>query len=974
MRWVVKRIDQDELKRLVSELGISEFIARLLINRGIKDPEKAIKFLDPSKHDLHDPFLLKDMDRAVQILLRAREQSEIVLVYGDYDVDGITGAAVLKEFLQRHGWKVVHYIPKRIDEGYGLQPQVLEAFRNEGAKVLVTVDCGVTAIDAVQIAKAMGYDVVISDHHETAEVLPLADAILDPKRKDDQYPFKDLAGVGVAFKLISAVASQLSLDEEEVFRYLDLVALGTVADMVKLIDENRFIVKEGLERMRKTDRPGLALLLSRLQIVDPDSRDIGFRVAPKINAAGRLDAAHDAFDLLTTRDPTLASQLIDVLFEYNATRQEIESQIFEKAVEQIERGNLDKHPIIVVRGRDWHVGVIGIVAARLCHRYNKPVIVISEGDEGARASARSVSGVNLIDVLQPFLEYFEEFGGHPLAVGFSLEPESVDRFIEALRSYDIPLDDQSAVLEVDAILRLEDINENLIRELQRLEPFGHGNPEPLFLCEGVKIEAAKLFGQNQSNVRLIVSSNGKRFEATGFGVGHLFEMSLYEPTGMDVVFTIRGRVPTLYVVDAEVNERKLSLGRVTPQEPELRHRLNQLEQILEEPLTRNLFVFDLRMRNAFFYWLFTTRKERCAVISLNNILSTQLYHTLLRYFDRSIDYLNSLNQQVKNNHALMTLSYFVANLDEVLRRYDLFIINELAVFGELREEPEILSFFDVVSRMSDRFLAVSVKRPDWLYDLAMVLNLSPAYERLCRPTYGLLDSAGQIEDALNESNCFLFSDNKNLARFYRDISGMNQSVVVYSHSMKLNQRLSALSVIRKKKPKLLLSSTNTDGIPNLLGEEAQITVSDSPLTLFELLDAVSFDGTFQILNLTFSRDDVVRRKLEIEELFPDVDFIEKIVREIGPTVRIAEFLDLLVERNYARNGSYAKIMLHVLEELGARQQNGNLDLSGIDTQRNSLRIGEGKLERQYFERFVEKFLLQRAKGIYRALSNPRVVI
>ncbi|MGE0033638.1 MAG: single-stranded-DNA-specific exonuclease RecJ, partial [Pseudothermotoga sp.] len=732
MRWVVKRVNQNDLERLVSSLGINEFTARLLINRGIKDPEEAIRFLAPSKDDLRDPFLLKDMDRAVQILLRAREQSETVLVYGDYDVDGITGAAVLKEFLEKHGWRVMHYIPKRIDEGYGLQPQVLEVFRKEGAKVLVTVDCGVTAIDAVQIAKTMGYNVVISDHHETTEVLPLADAVLDPKRKDDEYPFKDLAGVGVAFKLISAVASRLSLDEEEVFRYLDLVALGTVADMVKLIDENRFIVREGLERMRKTDRPGLAMLLSRLQIADPDSRDIGFRVAPKINAAGRLDAAHDAFDLLTTRDPTFASQLIDVLFEYNATRQEIESQIFEKAVEQIERGNLDKHPIIVVRGRDWHVGVIGIVAARLCHRYNKPVIVISEGDEGARASARSVSGVNLIDVLQPFLEYFEEFGGHPLAVGFSLEPECVDRFIEALRSYDIPLGDQSAVLEVDAILRLEDINEDLIRELQRLEPFGHGNPEPLFLCEGVKIEAAKLFGQNQSNVRLIVSSNGKRFEATGFGVGHLFEMSLYEPTGMDVVFTIRGRVPTLYVVDAEVNEKKLSLGRVTPQEPELRHRLNQLEQILSEPLTGNLFVFDLRMRNAFFYWLFTTCKRRCAVISLNNVLSTQLYHTLLRYFDRSIAYLNSLNQQVKNNDALMTLSFFLANLDTVLKKYDLFIINELAVFGELRDEPEILSFFDVASRMSDRFLAVSVKRPDWLYDLAMALNLSPTYERLCR--------------------------------------------------------------------------------------------------------------------------------------------------------------------------------------------------------------------------------------------------
>ncbi|WP_448521998.1 single-stranded-DNA-specific exonuclease RecJ [Pseudothermotoga sp.] len=971
---MVKRVDQDELKRLVSELGISEFTARLLINRGIKDPERAIRFLNPSEEDLHDPFLLKDMDRAVQILLRAREQNEAILVYGDYDVDGITGAAVLKEFLEKHGWKVMHYIPKRIDEGYGLQPQVLESFRNEGAKILVTVDCGVTAIDAVHIAKNMGYDVVISDHHETAEVLPLADAVLDPKRKDDEYPFKDLAGVGVAFKLISAIASRLSLDEEEVFRYLDLVALGTVADMVKLIGENRFIVKEGLERMRKTDRPGLAMLLSRLQITEPDSRDIGFRVAPKINAAGRLDAAHDAFDLLTTRDYALASQLIDVLFEYNATRQEIESQIFETAVEQIERGNLHKYPIIVVRGRDWHVGVIGIVAARLCHRYNKPVIVISEGAEGARASARSVSGVNLIDVLQPFLEYFEEFGGHPLAVGFSLESQSVDRFIEALKSYDIPLDDQSSVLEVDAILRLEDINEDLINELQRLEPFGHGNPEPLFLCEGVKIEAAKLFGQNQSNVRLVMSFNGKRFEATGFGVGHLFEASLYEPSGMDVVFTIRGKVPTLYIVDAEVNERKLSSGHVTLQEPELRHRLNQLEQILTEPLAGNLFVFDLRMRNAFFYWLFTASKRKCAVVSLNNILSTQLYHTLLRYFDHSIDYLNSLNCEVKNNHALMTLSYFMANLDMVLRRYDLFIINELALFGELQEEQEVLSFFDVVSKLPSRFSAVSVKKPDWLYDLAMALNLSVAYERLCRPTYGLLESAGQIEDVLNETSCFLFSDNKNLAKFYREFSNTNHNVVVYSHSMKPNQRLSALNVIRRKKAKLLLSSTNTDGIPNLLGEEAQISISDSPLTLFELLDAVSFDGTFQILNLSFTQDDVVKRKLEIEELFPDTDSIERIVREMGPTVQIREFLNLLVERGYARNGSYARIMLRVLEELGARQFDGGLDLSGVDTRRNSLRLSEGKLEKLYFERFVERFLVQRAKGIYKALSNPKVVI
>lgn len=971
---MVKQVDQDELRKLVAELGVSDLVARLLINRGIKDPEKAIRFLNPSRQDLHDPFLLKDMDRAVDILLRARDEDELVLVYGDYDVDGITGVAVLEEFLQNHGWRVMHYIPRRIDEGYGLQPAALESFRGEGAKVLLTVDCGVTAVEAVQLAKRMGYDVVITDHHEASDVLPPADAVLNPKRKDDEYPFKDLAGVGVAFKLISAIAERLSLNEEDVFQYLDLVALGTIADVVKLVDENRFIVKEGLERMKRTDRPGLAMLLSRLQIPEPDSRDIGFRVAPKINAAGRLDAAHDAFDLLTTRDYTLASKLINLLFEYNATRQEIESQIFENALEQIERGGLEKYPIIVVRGRDWHVGVIGIVAARLCHRYNKPVIVISEGLEGARASARSVAGVNLIDLLQPFLHYFEEFGGHPLAVGFSLAAESVDRFVEALKSYEVPREDQTAGLEVDAVLRLEDIDSDFIAELQKLEPFGHGNPEPLFLCEGVRIEAAKLFGQNQSNVRLTISSNGKRFEATGFGLGHLFDAGLYEPVTMDVVFTIRGKIPTLYVVDADINEKRLSSGHISLREPELRHRLNQLEQVLPETLTANLFVFDLRMRNTFFYWLLTATRRRYAVVSLNNILSTQLHRTLLRYLEHSLDYLNSLNQEGRNNHAFVTLSYFLANLDSLLKEYDFFVINELAVFGEFKSEPEVLALFDVVSRMPNRFLAVSVKRPDWLYDLAMALNLSVAYERICRPAYGLLDSLVRPEDVHDEVNCFLFSNDKNLIEFYRKRLNTNQNLLVYSHAMKTGQRLSVLTTLRRKKPVLLLCSTNTDGVPGLLGEEAQIVVSDSPLTLFELLDAVSFEGVFQILSLNFTQEDVFKRKAEIEELFPSIEVISDILHEVGHLVQVKEFLDYVVRKGYARNVAYAKIILRVLEELGARQQDGKLDLSGVDTNKSSLRISEGKLEKRYFERLVEPFLLQRAKGIYRALSNPRLVI
>ncbi|MCS7174419.1 single-stranded-DNA-specific exonuclease RecJ [Pseudothermotoga sp.] len=974
MRWTVKQVDQNELNKLVESLNISGFLARLLINRGIKEPEEALKFLNPSKEDLHDPFLLKDMTTAVDILVRARNTGKMVLVYGDYDVDGITGAVVLKEFLQNNGWNVSHYIPKRMDEGYGLQPGVLEHFRREGAGVLLTVDCGVTAVDAVRLAKTMGYDVVITDHHETGEVLPAGDAILDPKRKDDEYPFKDLAGVGVAFKLISAIASRLRMNQEEVLKYLDLVALGTIADMVKLIDENRFIVKEGLERMKRTDRPGLAMLLSRLQISEPDSRDIGFRVAPKINAAGRLDAAHDAFDLLTTRDYNLVVQLIDLLFEYNATRQEIEAQIFENAVEQIERGKLDKRSIIVVRGREWHVGVIGIVAARLCHRYNKPVIVISEGPDGARASARSVPGVNLIDVLQPFLEYFEEFGGHSLAVGFSLNSETVDYFIEALRNYDIPQDDRATSLEVDAVLKLEEIDEDLVNELRKLEPFGHGNPEPLFLCENVKVETVKLFGQNQSNVKLIMSSNGKKFEATGFGIGHLFGTNFYEPMKMNMVFTLRGKISNLYVVDAEINESALSSDYVTYQEPELKHRLSHLEEIIPDPLTGNLLVLDLRFRNAFFYWLFTVSRKKCAVISMNNILSMQLYYTLLRYIDRPIDYLNSLNFQPKTNHAFMTLSYFLANLNDAMKRYDLFVINELALLGEFRTEEQVTSLFNVVSTMPERFLAISVKRPDWLYDLAAALNLVPVYERVCKPTYGLIDAPGQLDTFLNDTSCVLFSNSKNLAEFYKKCSILGQNVVVYSHSMKIGQKLSVLNFLKKKKPKLLLSSTNTDGLPNILGEEAQIIMADSPLTLFEILDAVPFEGTFQLLSLNFTESDVSKRKHEIEELFPNLEFVGNLLHEMGRSMRVDEFLDVLVVNGYARNRSYAKILLHIFKELGAREVEGKLDLSFVDVSRTSLRLSEGELERQYFERFVENFLAQRAKGIYRALSNPRVVI
>ncbi len=978
MRWIVKQAAQSQVELLSKELNVSEFLAKLLVNRGITDPEQVKRFLNPTSEDLHDPMLLSDMQNTCDLLLEARAQGSSVLIYGDYDVDGITGTAVLEEFLKSNGWIVEHYIPKRLDEGYGIQPEVVKQFVQNGGKLIITVDCGITAVESINLARSLGCKVIITDHHEVGAVLPSAEAIVNPKRSDDTYPFKDLAGTGVAFKVVCALARKLNLPQEKVYEYLDLVALGTIADMVKLVDENRFIVKKGLELMKSTRRPGLETLLFRLGIDYPDSRDIGYRVAPKLNAAGRLDYAEDAYKLLTVTDRQVAMDLVNLLFEYNTTRQEIEGEIYSMAVEQIEEHELYRNSIIAVYGENWHVGVLGIVATRLCQRYGKPVLVISIGEDEARGSARSPENINLIEILEPFSPYFKEFGGHPLAVGFTIDLELIDSFIEKLKDYEIPIvEDPGYYIVIDSEISLQEIGEEFLMQLKVLEPFGNGNPEPVFVAKDVTIDNAKIFGPNDANVRFSVISGSKKFEALGFGLGQFFEEGLRNGTAkVDLVFTIKrnGQQPVLNVLDASFERSELAV--VTGKTVSTR-RPSHLEEVLMNLKGHEFFVVDIRTRNAIFKWILENAKFRTVVVSPNNVITLQSYQSLLRHATTSVDYLNSLNKIPSSRFAFATVVYFVEHIERILRAYDLVIVNELALFRTFRENPYVSKFLDIIRKNSNKFIAISVKCPDDLYDFAREVGFYLVYQKSMKPAFGLVDVTTGLDSVLNDASCFLFSSKSNMSSFYAKVSQIWKPTdfLVYTHNLKPQQKATIINQIKKRKFKKLLCVTNTDGIPAMLWQDVEIAVGDVPLSLFEILDSLSLDGTSQVIDLCFDTKDIEVRKEELKELFPNHEKVEQVLKIFGDKeMEEKGFLEELVRNGLLKSISYGKVLLNVLKELGATVKDGRIDLSKVDISRQSSRMFEGELDIIYFEAITKPYLVQRAKGICKVLMNPKAVM
>lgn len=522
-RWVTASPDLETVRSLAQACGFTPLAAAALCARGIGSPADAHAFLETDPAKLHDPMLLPDMACAVETVRGAVARGERIAVFGDYDVDGITSTCLMVRVLRGMGAQVEYYIPDRLSEGYGLSVTAMDTLAQNGVKLIITVDSGVSAFEEIAHARACGMHVVVTDHHECREELPAADAIVNPKRADSAYPFPELAGVGVAFKFACALAGagkqQAVLD-----RYADLVALGTVADVMPLIGENRIIVAAGLARMAETRNLGLSMLLreSGQQGRKLTSSVISFILAPRINAAGRLGHADMAAELFMTDDPARAQSLAASLCELNKQRQSAENQILEQALQQLKREyNPLEDQVIVLAGEHWHHGVIGIVSSRICDRYSCPTILIALDDGVGKGSGRSIKGFNLYEALSDAAPLLEKFGGHELAAGLTIRADQIDAFKQAMADYaaaNVDPQELMPLLHIDCALLPEFISEEAIEGLSVLEPFGMGNPQPIFEMDDLLVEEITPISSDR-HVRLALSKDGVQYTAMLFGTG-----------------------------------------------------------------------------------------------------------------------------------------------------------------------------------------------------------------------------------------------------------------------------------------------------------------------------------------------------------------------------------------------------------------------------------------------------------------------
>ncbi len=536
-RWLVKKTNTEFLEHLSKKASISRALAQILINRGLKDIDSIRAFLSPSFSDLHDPFLLNDMDKAVERLKKAIKEDEVVFIYGDYDADGITATSLLLSALRGVGANACYHIPNRITEGYGISKKGIDKARACGADLIITADCGISSGDEIANITSCGIDVIVTDHHEPPEVLPPALAVINPHRRDSTYPFKYLSGVGVAYKLIHALTDSLGRGDSELVDYFDLVTIGTIADSVPLTGENRVFVMYGLKKINSDScRLGVRALKESAGVRrELNSGLLSYTLIPRINAAGRLNDASDVVELFLTDDEEMAKATASLLEEQNKRRQRVEMEVFESARNMIDHERLDN--AIVLSHSSWHQGVIGIVASRLVETFYRPVFLFSLNDTIAKGSARSIPPFHIYKGISACSELLLGYGGHSQAAGLKLLIDNLPAFKEKINSIveeSITPDDLIPTLEIDAGVRLSEINFDLINELALLEPFGESNKEPVLGAKGVEIMDYRIVGNG--HLKMMTRQKNTNIDAIGFSMGKLIEM-LEGANTFDIVFT-----------------------------------------------------------------------------------------------------------------------------------------------------------------------------------------------------------------------------------------------------------------------------------------------------------------------------------------------------------------------------------------------------------------------------------------------------
>jgi single-stranded-DNA-specific exonuclease len=531
MRWTLKsKPEKEKINKLVNELQVDEIVATLLIQRGIETFEQARQFFRPTLNDLHNPYLMKDMDLAVSRIEKAIANNENILVFGDYDVDGTTAVSLVSSYLKTYYPNVATYIPDRYDEGYGISYKGIDFADDNGFSLIIALDCGIKSIDHVAYAKERNIDFIICDHHRPSAILPNAIAILDPKRNDCSYPYDELCGCGIGFKLVQALGENRGETINDLVPYLDLVATAIAADIVPMTGENRVLAKFGLEVINDEPRPGIKALILNIKKKKLTITDVVFIIAPRINAAGRIKHGNHAVELLTEFDVEQAEQFASEIEQYNSDRKDLDKQITIEALNQIEDNNEQNSFTNVVFQEDWHKGVIGIVASRLIETYYKPTIVFTKSGDKYSASARSVKGFDVYNALEACAEHLEQFGGHMYAAGMTLFPEKYQDFknaFEKIVQETIPPELLLPEIVIDAEIELSECNEKLIRILKQFEPFGPQNMTPVFMTKNlVDTGYGKTIGKDDEHLKLFVKQNGgESFGAIGFGLGKKLELT-----------------------------------------------------------------------------------------------------------------------------------------------------------------------------------------------------------------------------------------------------------------------------------------------------------------------------------------------------------------------------------------------------------------------------------------------------------------
>lgn len=547
MQWNLKEINEPErVSHLIQVLNVSPLIAQLLVLRGVHTFDQARDFFRPELKNLHNPFLMKDMNKAVHRILKALSEKEKIMVFGDYDVDGTTAVSLVYSYLKNFSSKISTYIPDRYNEGYGISYQGIDFAHQNNIKLIIALDCGIKSFDHVKYASKKGIDFIICDHHLPEDNVPEALAVLDAKQKNCSYPFKELCGCGVGFKLIQALHQQQNLDFKELENYLDLVAVAIAADLVPINGENRVLAHYGLKILNQRNRPGLKALMSDYQITDFTITDVVFKIAPKINAAGRIEHGIKAVELLTEYNTEQAVAFAQRIVEFNSHRKQLDSEITQQALEQIRTNQEENNFTTVVYDASWHKGVIGIVASRLIENFYRPTIVFTQSGDKLAASARSVAGFDVYQALEACSEYLIQFGGHMYAAGMTLYEKDYPKFkarFEEIVQQTITKDCLEEKISIDAQIHLSDLDAKTLRILKQMEPHGPENMHPVFATKNLYDTGyAQSLGQANEHLKLFVKEHfspvdSKGYSAIAFKKGYLLN-SIQGRTPFSLAYTL----------------------------------------------------------------------------------------------------------------------------------------------------------------------------------------------------------------------------------------------------------------------------------------------------------------------------------------------------------------------------------------------------------------------------------------------------